>query len=319
MATFGDVWREVRLHAPSVPFGLVRIWTQDAYKKLCERRPWGFTRKEFTIQTLAARSITVTFAAGSTAITSAALFVASDAGRQIRVGTFPSYTIVTVTDASNAILDLAFSGSDGAQTAQILNAYVTMPADFGAFELITDPANQRLISWWHTQEELGRLDPTRTSSDANPRALISRSLSTRAATLGQVQYEWWPYPTAAKTFPCFYRARPVDLADDAVLIGVLGTRTDILVDGALASCAMWPGTEERKNPYFSLAMAKAMKDDFERECATLELRDDDQDLQSWTAAPYQAWGVWDLYGDTSVLRATDATIGDYYGGAGFFA
>jgi hypothetical protein len=316
MATFGDTWRRVRLAAPGVPFGLVRNWTQDAYNALAARRPWSFTRVEYQIPTLAARSISVTFTQGSLNITSAALFVASDAGRQIRVGTFPLYTISVVTDASTATLDTIFSGVDGAQTAQILSAYVTMPADFGAFELITDPYNQRLISWWHTQEELGRLDPTRTSSDANPRALVSRGLSIRPATLGQVVYEWWPHPTVAKAFPCFYRQDAQDLADARVLTGVLGKRSDILETGALAECARWPGTAEQRNPYFNLQLAKTLKDDFERDCAHLELRDDDQDQQTWVAAPYQRWGVWDLYGDTSILRATDADISDYYGGGG---
>lgn len=310
---FGDIWRMVKLHAPGAPFGLVRDWTDAAYKTLCQRRPWGFTRVEYHLTTLAQRSLTVTFTLGSKTITSTAGFVvATDPGRQIRVGTYPVYTIDTVTDTSTATLDLAWSGTPGAQTAQILNAYVTLPDDFGAFELVTDPSNQRLIGWWYTQEDLGRLDPVRTSSDANPRALISRKLSACTSTLGQVVYEWWPYPTTAKAYPCFYRQRGLSPADTTRLQGVLAQRGDIIQTGALAACAMWPGTAEQKNPYFNLQTARMLKDDFDRECAKLELRDDDQDQQTWVAQPYHHWAMWDLYGDTASLRSSAATTSDYY-------
>lgn len=309
--TFGDIWRKVRLHAPEAPFGLVREWTLAAYKELCERRPWVFLQQEIHLQTLASRTLSVTVTAGSTTITSAAGFVASDAGRQVRVGTTPTYTINTVTDASTAVLDLAYSGSSGAATATILSAYVTMPADFGAFLLVADPYNQKILPWWHTQEELTRLDPSRTSSDANPRCLVAQTLSTAPATLGQMRYEWWPAPTAAKAFPAYYRQSPQALADTDVLLGVLGDRGEILETGALMFCARWPGTSARKNPYFSMATYRELKDDFEKDCAHLELRDDDQSLQSWTVLPYHRWTTWDLAGGTDTLRSSDATVFDY--------
>jgi hypothetical protein len=310
--TFGDVWRKVRLHAPGAPFGLVRDWTDSAYKTLCQRRPWGFTRVEIHLQTLASRTVTVTFTPGSRDITSAAGFVvATDPGRQIRVSTGLVYTLDTVPSTSAATLTLPWSGAAGAQTATLLDAYLTLPEDFGAFELVADTVNQRLIGWWYTQEDLGRLDPGRQSSDAGPRCLVSRGLSTRAATLGQPVYEWWPYPTGANVFPCFYRQKGLSPADTTRFQGVLSQRGDILETGALAQCAMWPGTAEQKNPYFNIKLAKTLKDDFERECARLELRDDDQAQQTWVAQPYHRWQMWDLFGDTDYLRSTDATLADY--------
>lgn len=310
--SFGDVWRLVRLHCPQAPFALVRDWTQQAYELLCERRPWVWTMKETRLATLASRSFTVTFTQGSTAITSAALFLATDVGRQIRVGTFPIYTIVEVASTSAATLDLAYAASGGALTASILSAYVTMPADFGAFLVVADPVNQRQIGWWYTQEDLGRWDPTRILSGDPQRALVAQTLSPVPATLGYSRYEWWPLPTSARQYPTWYRTRPTQLLDTDQFVGVLAHRARVLEAGALARCALWPGTADYKNPYFSQATYKLLADEFDRECAKLELRDDDQAQQSWSTLPYHRWAAYGLPEDTESLRASDATTADYY-------
>lgn len=310
--TFGDAWRRVRLHVPDAPFGLVREWTQHAYEELCKRRPWGFLRQHAQLSIPTARSLTATFAAFSTTVTSAAAFLATDVGLQIRVGNVPIYTIQTVVDASTVTIDMPWTGTAGAQTAQILGVYQTLPADFGAFELLVDTTMQRIVPWWFTQEDLARVDPMRFSSGDLQRCLVSRSLSTVPSTLGQVQYEWWPAPTTAKSFPYYYRQQAQLLADTAPLLGVVTAR--VLGLGARAECAAWPGTVERKNPYFSLALHAKLKDEFDAECAKLELRDDDQAQQSWVGLPWHRWGVDDLgFGDTHTLRATDAGIGSYWG------
>ncbi len=318
LTTFGDCWRKVRLHAAHVPFGLVREWTQDAFATLHDRRPWAFATIETRLETLASRSLTVTFTASSTAITSAALFLATDVGRQIRVGTYPYYTIVAVPTSSTATLDLPYAGTGGALTAEILSAYQTMPSDFGAFLLVADLSNQRQIGYWYTPATLMAIDPTRTSSNATARALASVTVSPVPATRGQMRYEWWPAPTTAQSYPAFYRQRPPTLADTDALPGVLQQRPDVLHSGALMECARWPGTPQEKNPYFSMATYREFRDDFEKACAHLELRDDDQSQQTWQALPYHRWPVWDLRADTHLLRATDATLGDYAYPGGYY-
>lgn len=310
--TFGDVWRLVRLHT-SAPFALCRDWTQSAYEELCERRPWVWQTRETRLSPRVARAITATFTQDSQTITSAAAFVASDAGRQIRVGTYPYYTITVVQDASNAVLDLAYAATGGALTAQILDAYQTMPADFGAFILVADPTVQRQIGYWWTPEQLAAVDIVRTSSGDPQRALVAATPSPEPTTLGQMRYEWWPAPVTARSYPAWYRARPATLSDTDPFTGVLAQRAKILETGALARCARWPGTADAKNPYFNLPLSKMLQDDFDQDCARLELRDDDQSQQSWVALPYHRWPAWgmDLGGGTSDLRASDATIYDY--------
>lgn len=289
----------------------MKEWTQHAYEDLVKRRPWGFTRVHAQLTLPAARNVTATFTVDSTAVTSAALFLATDVGRQIRVGNVPIYTIQTFVNASSVTIDMPWTGAAGAQTAQILGVYQTLPADFGAFELIVDTTMQRIIPWWFTQEDLARVDPMRFSSGDLQRALVSRQLSTVPSTVGQVQYEWWPAPTSAKSFPYYYRKQAQILADTDTLLGVVTSR--VLEVGALARCAAWPGTADRKNPYFNLPLHLKLLDEFDHQCATLELRDDDQAQQSWIALPYHRWTVADLgFGDTHTLRSTDASVGAYY-------
>lgn len=310
--TFGDVWRKVRLHAPSAGFGLAREWTQWAYEQVCDRRPWMWSMETATLEIQDARSIAVGVTQNSATVTSAALFVAGDAGRQFRVGTIPTYTIQTVVDASTATLDQVYGGTTAAATTgQILDQFATMPANFGAFLLITDVQYQRLVPYWYTQEDLGRIDPIRQSSDASPRALVPRGLSSYTPTLGQLSYEWWPAPTSAKSVPYWYRKAPEQMTDTDILRGVLANRSTLLQTGALAKCAAWPGTTEQKNPYFNLALHKQYLDEFEHGMALLELRDDDQQMQSWNALPYHRWAAWDLSYSTQYLRSSDATVGDY--------
>lgn len=313
--TFGDVWRRVRLAAPGAPFGLCRQWTQQAYTTVAERRPWNWSRVCSQLEVPAATTVVAVFTFNSLTVTAApGTFTPAMVGQQLRVARIPIYTINAVDGTgATATLDQVYTDPVvvGSQTATVAGIYQTLPADFGAFLLVIDPYNQRLIPWWFTQEDLARLDPGRMSSDATPRVLVSRMLSTVPATLGQVQYEWWPSPTAQKAFPFYYRQRPPTLGDDDPLLGVLAQHADILETGALMRCARWPGTTAQKNPYFNMGTYKALKDEFEVEMAKLELRDDDTNQDSWTTLPYHRWATWDLTFDTRYLRSSDASVGDY--------
>ncbi len=298
----------------------MKEWTQLAYEDLVKRRPWNFARVHAMLPVQASRQVSITFTLNSvTATAAAATFSQSDVGMQLRVATktVPIYTINAVDTTGGIVtLDMPYADPDtslpslGTPLAvTVINIFQTMPADFGAFLLVIDPYNQRLIPWWYTQEDLARLDPIRFSTDTNPRVLVSRQLSTVPATLGQVQYEWWPGPTSAKQFPYYYRRQAQILADTDPLLGVVTAR--VLEIGALAHCAAWPGTQERKNPYFNIALYQKLMDEFDKQCASLELRDDDQAQESWTTLPYHRWATWDLTFDTRYLRSTDASIGDY--------
>lgn len=310
---FEDVWRRARLRFPSVPALLVRDWAQDAFTRACEYRGggWSFLRKEASLNTLASRTLTVTFTQNATAITSAALFVSSDAGRQIKTSTFPFYTIASVTDASNAVLDRAFAETGGALSATILDAYATLPADFKRFLIVYDPTYQRIIPFWISQDDLAVADPIRRTSDSGARFLVSQGYSTATATLGQVRYEYWPSVTSAKQYPYLYYKQAQRLADQDSLPGVFANRADLFKLGVELEAAEWPGTTEQRNPYYNLALAARKQEKWDLELQRASLDDDNQypeDLLTvqWT----RRYGG--IAPTSTLLRQTDATVNDYF-------
>jgi hypothetical protein len=317
-ATFGEVWRTVRLHVPNAPVMLVRNWVQSAYAQLTDSRPWSWTMQYGQLTWEDSRELDCTVTIGSTAITSAALFVAGDAGRQFRVGNYPIYTIASVTDTSNAVLQDAYHGEDdGAVEGEILDAYATLPADFGAFLALVDPINQRWVPWWVTMDEINILDPTRQAAASTPRLLASLALSEYDNTLGRAQYEYWPKPDTAGAFQYYYRLRPTALTDSVAFRGVLGDRPDILETGALAQAARWPGTVAQKNPYFNLQLARELNEEFRALSNQLDLRDDDMYQNSYEGVPWRRWSAWAWAYDTHLLQQTDATLSAYIGYGGY--
>lgn len=310
--TFRDVWSKVALHVPGAPISLVQSWVQTSYDELIGNRHWAWTRRETILATRAARSLSVTFAQGGTAITSAALFLSTDAGRQIRVGTGPIYTIATVTDASNAVLTQAYIETGGAQTASIRDIYLPMPANFRSILDVTDLTIQRPIAWWISSERLDLFDPGRSASDSRFRVLAAGAVSQVPSLLGRVTYEAWPYPTAAGSYILRYFIRTDALDDDAVFQGVLATHTHALEKGALAEAAKWPGTANQKNPYFNLALATKLENEFQTAYRQLNVMDDDQYLMDLQQVDLSKFGLAALSADTTLMRQSDATLADYY-------
>jgi len=311
--TFGDCWRRVRLHVPAAPTFLVREWVNAAWKPLGRMRHWGFLYGELRLTIAAARTVSlVTLTNGSVNVTSAGGFLAADAGRQFRVTNFPAYTIQTFNNAGSIDLDIPFGEDSTVATATIYDGYATMPADFESFRLIADPYNQRRLAFWITADQLNILDPTRQGSDSGPRLLAQRPPSTYLPTIGRVQYEYWPRPTAARSYPAFYNKMAARLDDTTVLSGVMAEAADVLVAGALMQAAQWPGTPDRPNPYFNAGIARDKKAEFLTGVQQLSLRDDDQHPDDLATVHWERWPLADLAYNDQALRATDATVADLY-------
>lgn len=313
--TFRDVWSYVALHVPGAPVGLAQQWVQDAYEDLCGRRHWSFLRTEALITTQAARAVDITFTQASSAITSAAGFLATDIGRQIRVSqSSPFYTINTVVDPSTATLTELYAGDSGAVSATITDLYLVMPENFRSFHEITDANLLRPIAWWLSREYLDALDPGRIMSDGRFRALASNGLSTVTSLSGRITYEAYPRPTSIGTYRYQYFKRADQLADDDLFQGPLATMTNALQKGALAEAAKWPGTTTQKNPYFNPQLAATLSAEFQVALKQIDVLDDDIYLMDLMQVDLSRYGFAAPYGDTQYLRASDATTGDYFGG-----
>lgn len=310
--TFENLWRRARNLFPGVPALVVREWGQDAFVDACGRSRWGFLRAEAFLTTLAARNVTVTVTQGSATVTSAAGFVATDQGRQFRIGTYPVYTIRTYTDPNTIVLDRTYQAADGVSvTAQILNAYALLPADFGSFVIVYNPYEQRVIPFSLNQDQLGVADPARTISDSGPRYLVAYKPSGETSTLGQVQYEYHPYPTAARQYPYLYLKEGYRLADTDLLPGVFANRTDVLLLGVQVKAAQWPGSKDQPNPYFNLGLADRLEQQWEKQLQGLWLADDDQYPDQLTQIDWASLIQHGIVHNTSWLRQTDADVSAY--------
>lgn len=278
--TFGDTVRSVRQHCPIAPPMLARSWVQTAANRLGDRRHWSHLRAESELFLAASRSGTATATQGSDIVAPGTLtFSAADVGRQIQFSGKGLPSTIIAYSAPNVQIDRNWvEATVTAGTAKVVSAYVTMPEDFGTFIAVMDPARDALLYWWATEDELNFRDPGRTES-GEVLILASRRLATApAADLGRVQYEAWPYASSASKFPYYYSKRPKEYADADNFEGIFRHRADLILLGALAECAEWPGLEGRRNPYYSLELASRKRRELGEEADRLETRDEEMYL-----------------------------------------
>lgn len=258
--TYADVYRKVRLRCPLAPIMLCSDWVQEAYQEICDERAWSWLRAESEFLINDQKTGTCNVTRNSATVSGGTLaYATTDADRQFRVGTNgPIYTIITAT-ASAYTLDRPYGGttSTGA-SASVLDAYLSMPSDFQRFISVIDTANNWQLHLWVTEDEINSWDAQR-SSTGTPWAVASRRLGTAGTYNRRIQYELWPYQTAAANYPYYYVRRPEALSDSTQFLGPLADDSSILVTLAMARCAEWPGVEGKKNPYFNLALASSLR------------------------------------------------------------
>ena len=311
--TYADVWRSVKLHASAAPTFLVREWVNDAWKELTRFRPTAnYLRVQSQLLIRAERTVDVTVTYGSATVTSAGLFVAADVGRQFRMQTFPWYTIIAAMLPNSITLDRVYGEDDASATASIYDGVAVVPDDFAEFDIIADPYNQRRLAFWITEEQLNLLDPTRQSGDSGPRLLATAHPSPVPATAGRMTFEYWPRPTAQRTYPYYYFKKGQNLAETFAFTGALSDAGEVLRKGALAQCARWPGTTDKPNPYFNAALGDRLAKEFLDGCQKVSLRDDDLQGSDLLRMRWDRWPLADLAYNDQALRSTDATIADLY-------
>jgi hypothetical protein len=161
-----------------------------------------------------------------------------------------------------------------------LTPYVTMPADFGSFDIVVDESQHTKICTDSSRAALACADPTHATTGP-ARALLPAP----PGPTGETRYEVYPAGTAT-TFSGYYHRQGPRLTDGDVFTGVLADGAEVLVAGALAQAALWPGTGERPNPYFNAGLAATKTTEFKYGIQMLSLRDDEQ-------APTDLWDSYD--------------------------
>jgi hypothetical protein len=148
---------------------------------------------------------------------------------------------------------------------------------------VVDETRQVRIPFRFTMEQLLLADPGLTNT-GQVTALVAASPSTAVLTLGQTRYLCYPSGSAS-TLTAIYNTQGDRLVDGQVFTGVLADGAEVLVCGALAQAAMWPGTGEQVNPYFNATLAQAKANEFRIGIQALSLRDDE-------AYPDDLWDNW---------------------------
>lgn len=314
MPTLGEVIAEVQLTAAAVPPLLIRAWAKDVFAQLCAGTRWGWQRQITTVRVPASRSLAaVGFTNGQATITSAALFTAADAGRQIWLGVGePVLTILSVTDASNATLTANYDGTSGNYAVEVYTAHYQPGSDFQQFYGLTDLGNQRPLPFWLTLEQVRLWDPSGVLQGQG-RALVAETLATPVGTTQRprIRYSWWPRNTAGGTYQVRYLASPqtASLNEETEIPGVLADHLYVLKDGILARCAAYPGTTTEKNPYFNLTLAARLGEQFAVGRKDLSIVDDDQGPSQIVDAIDWRWVERGLSSDQAYQWSDASTIG----------
>lgn len=123
---------------------------------------------------------------------------------------------------------------------------------------------------------------------------------------GTPRYEMWPAQTAEYVYPFIYWKKYGDIGDGSTLIPSQ-INTNLILERALASAAMWPGPSGKTNPYYRLELADRHMKKFNDLLLEAERNDEEmfmtqfeyQGITSLPFAPIPAWG------DSNWLQAHD--------------
>lgn len=271
--TFGEMWRELRLHCPFVPVPLAQRWIRDRYRRMLSRSLWGGTvaQAQFLIPAAYSTGV-ITATNGSATVTGVGTgFSASLIGQQLLVGGVgPYYTITAVPDAVTLTLDLVFGGTTYNGTYTIAQCYLTPASDFLSLKVVIDPINNWKLRINVAQEYLDSIDAQRTYSGL-PRIIADY----RFSPAGIPMFEIWPRSLTQAQYPYMYYTAGADFTSDSD-VPIFPIRGDVIKYGALADLAKWPGLEDRRNPMFDLRLADMY--DKQYESAAQEIDVEDQEI-----------------------------------------
>jgi len=107
---------------------------------------------------------------------------------------------------------------------------------------------------------------------------------TADAVTGVPRYELWPRPINTPIiYPFAYNSKLPDLTDATpALPPFVAQRGDVLLEMGLEQCAMWPGTETMRNPYYDLNLATRHRQRAETLIYELEMLDDNTAAEDLT-------------------------------------
>lgn len=268
---------------------MAREFVRMTYRQVIGDHSWADTRKDAEILLPDAYSTgTIDVTNGSATITGTGTAWTTDMlYRQILVGSIaPFYTIIAVDDLTQTLtIDRDYeNASETEATYSIGQYYVEFPTDLYVLERVRDQANGwYLIAQTYNQEYLDRVD-VRRQSTGTPTLVVPAPYRTASDGTVIPRYEFWPRVNAQRFYSYRYRVNPeLDSNTDRIISAL---SPEVLVYGALAHCAAWPGVSGKQNPFFSMethalykkmydeALQNSIQQDLERNQEMIQIADD---------------------------------------------
>jgi len=262
---------------PDAPVTLIKQWINESQRRILDRRDWYGTMVKGQLYvpqvyqqgtatvTLGSTTVTgVTSGAGATGWTTGMI------GMQFRGGfVTPICTIVNV-DAVNQVitLDLPWSAPSmsGAIGYSIFQGYVSLGANIRRLYQCVNQRNGYPMSCNWPQDILNVYDTWRTYQG------WTWAVANYSPTQdGQPQFELYPPPTYAQSFPFLAYIQPPDMVQNTDY-PVLGLRGDLIIAGATADALLYKGRGSR---YYDANGAAAAAKRYEFELQIAMTRDDE--------------------------------------------
>lgn len=284
LKTFGQIWNEVILYAPNVPVPLAQNFVKDAYVTVIDAHEWSEQMHETEIVVASEYSTgTVSVTNGSPTVTLATGTVTTDweNTRQFALfsntGYAPFYDIVSVNTTANTMtLDRNYAGTTTTTGTYLVAQYfIEMPSGnsfSGILDVRDQTRNWRLRRQYHQASYLDRIDARR--NYAGTPILYVPAQPRIASGVSNARYEFWPrIPAGTKLVIRYLTKTELSAATDYPLSAV---PSRVILYGALARAALWPGTAERPNPFFSMDMHAQYEELFQRTLQEAVIRDQDR-------------------------------------------
>lgn len=297
--TFERIYKQVHARCPAAGLLMAQDFVRWSFREVIEKRKWSWAIKQsqFIFPALVNAGTCDVTANSNAVVGHGTAWNATMIGLQFRTSTLtPIYTITAVPSATSLTLDQPWGFLTSLGTGyKIYLAYVVVPLDFHAFTTVWDPN----FSWqlWTTirQDELNMYDAQR-ASQGTPYVVADYDYTALAIGGGAIsppipRYEVWPHLQQAYVIPFMYESRYPDL-DDAGAALPRYIPGDVLLEGALAQMARWPGTDrDHPSPYFNLGLATMHGTIFDKKVRELERQDDEvYSRDVW----YESGPVWPM-------------------------
>lgn len=300
---FAQLVGRLQAENPDLPVMLARQYINESYRRILDRRDWyGAMLKGQLYVPAVYQTGTATVALGSRTVTGvvsgggATGWTTAMIGMQFRAGfVTPIYTIVDV-DAVDQVLTLDLPWSAPSITGpvgySIFQCYVSLGANIRRLYQMVNQRNGYTMSCNWPQDLLNIWDPWRTYQGWTW-ALANYP----ASSTGEPQFEMYPPPTYAQSFPFLAYVQPPDMVNNTDS-PVTGIRGDLIVAGATPAAKRYRGRGER---FYDPAAAREEQARYEMELQIAMVKDDD-------LAPGAGGGGWQYnYGG-----AMGASLGDAF-------